>query len=373
MTIVTRLTETDWQDFFAAVVPEPGGWLIEDIRIPRNRRRRGEGTKELINILTNARSSKVNVFLHAYPYECCGMDITWRKEQEMLIRWYASYGFVHVGSGWMYWLHSSPPESLGLPPEAFAIDSFCKSLGMQKHKGFELGAKRIDRLLFRSAAARVFTAATKINLDGYDGTTTLVVLPSVINRHDIRVGELWLSDRRGGRDSHLWLVVNVGTHYVKTAKVDRLVPNLNCDIYPVYALTPVAQFLAENQLVLSVNLGRFGEISAQARQVNTARLQESEDAVAAPPEFPRKMFALAWQSDGRPVLSTSETERGTVVDLFPTHRQAAEGLVAKIEQNIKEFRSGERDIREVTPALVVLPVLEHQDATLTDLYLNPLD
>jgi hypothetical protein len=116
MTIVTRLTETDWQDFFASAVPEPGGWFVEDIRIPRGQRRRGEGTKELINILTNARLSKMNVFLHAYPYERSELDITWRKEQEMLIRWYASYGFVHVGSGWMYWLHSSPPASLGLPP-----------------------------------------------------------------------------------------------------------------------------------------------------------------------------------------------------------------------------------------------------------------
>lgn len=110
MTIVTRLAESDWQDHFSEVVPSPDGWFIEEISIPRSQRRRGEGTKELLRILTNARLNGVNVFLQAYPYERAGSVYDWNQTQKRLIRWYESYGFVHVGSGWMYWLYEQNKE-----------------------------------------------------------------------------------------------------------------------------------------------------------------------------------------------------------------------------------------------------------------------
>jgi predicted GNAT family N-acyltransferase len=90
----------DWEDFFSDVTTS-NGYYISNIIIPKEKRGKGEGTKELRSFLSRAKDERKNVFLQAYPHESENMNFL--ENQERLIKWYGEHGFVHVGQGWMYW------------------------------------------------------------------------------------------------------------------------------------------------------------------------------------------------------------------------------------------------------------------------------
>lgn len=101
----------DWEEFPDLEVTDKAV-LIEEMLVPKEQRKQGEGTK-LITLFIKRFGNNI-ILGQAYPFDPDPMvgchicrrvrptDEAFREKRRQLIKWYNTFGFVHVDGGWLY-------------------------------------------------------------------------------------------------------------------------------------------------------------------------------------------------------------------------------------------------------------------------------